>query len=189
MPKDIKITADEQSELESIDLELKRVELEQKRMALELTKRQVAEYKEQEQDAARKREIRVDAIKKEQESQKRLRSVCKHKTGGRGKAGFFSGDGRWGYCVTSQQLPTGEIYFMCFRCQKEWHMPKKSDVISGALSMADYRKQAAEYADVAAWDKPYFGGGGEVCASVLFKIPALDLQEARDAEEFAKLEQ
>jgi len=188
MSKDIKITAEEVREVESIDMELKRIQLEQAKMALELTKRQVQDHKDQEADRERKRQVRIEAIRKNKETDENLRRICKHKTGGRGKAGFYSGDGRWGYCVSPQQLPTQEIYFLCFRCQKEWHMPKKGDVVNGLLSMEDYRKQAAEYAEVAAWDKPYFDGGGQVCASVLFRIPQLELQEAKDAEAFAKLE-
>lgn len=167
--------------------ELELVQLEQAKMALELTKRQVQEFKDKEFDDARKREVRAEAIVKERQEIANLRSICKHKTGGRGKKGFFSGDGSHGYCVTTQQLPTKEIYFMCFRCQKEWHMPKKGDVVSGVLTMEQYRKQVAEYNEVAQWDKPYFDGG-EICASVLFNIPALDRKELQDAEAFAQLE-
>ena len=184
----IKITEAEQKELESIDLELKRVELEQKRMALELTKRQVQEFKDKEQDEAKKRMVRIDAIKKAEETNRQVQSICKHKTGGRGKPGWFNGDGRWGYAVSPQKLPTGEIYFICFRCQKEWHMPKKGDVVRGLISMEQYKAQAKEYMEVAAWDKPYFEGS-EICASVQFHIPELLRQENKDAEAFAKLEQ
>jgi hypothetical protein len=113
------------------------------------------------------------------------RDGCFHKSGGKGRAGFFKGDGRWGYTVATQILPTSEVYYLCFRCQKEWHMPKKRDVITGKITLSQYYAQLKEYNDVATWPKPlYDTENGDIPGATRFTIPKLELQRAKDDADF-----
>lgn len=83
-------------------------------------------------------------------------------------------------------LPTGEVYGLCFRCQKEWHKPSKRAVLKGELSLVDYMKQEREYNDMLAWPaKTFDTPNGELPGSVLFTIPALQQQKQKDDQEFA----
>src|SRR5271168_2795332 len=84
---------------------------------VEMVEAQNQEFQDKKTDKKR----RADAGKTIQEEENsrltRERSYCKHKTGGKGLPGFYNGDGKHGYSVATQILPTGEVYFLCFRCQ------------------------------------------------------------------------
>jgi hypothetical protein len=123
-------------------------------------------------------------IEEAAEKTRREQSICQHKSGGKNLAGFFNGDGKMGYTICTQQLPTGVIYMMCMRCQKEWWLPKKRDVLNGTLTLKQYRAQESEYYRVMALDKQLFEGEGGVPASCQFRIPALESARLRDDSEF-----
>ena len=155
----------------------------------------------------RQRQIRVNLenIAREQEENKRIRKMCKHNTGGKDRPGFFSGDGDvYGRCVSKQQLPTGEIYGLCFRCQKEWHDPKwwaelpdgstvfdgRRAVIEGKMPLAAYFKQEREFREMLGWTcKTFEGNAGELPGGAMFLIPRQQQQfqkSAADFEEYLK---
>lgn len=158
-----------QQEMEQLDLEVKR-------QTLEMTRQKVAEFNEKEEEKRRITRIRMVAIEKEQEERERRQNACRHKTGGKGKPGFLHGDGAKGYCVAQQVLPTGEVYLLCTRCQKEWHHPQwlvKIDVYNtGTTTMtkSGWDKMLAEYNEAMQWDHPYT----ETAEASQFKIPLLD---------------
>lgn len=159
---------------------------------LRKAEREIALVEEQnDQFALHKEEKKRKAVHgkmTEEEERSRLqneRSACYHKSGGKGRAGFFQGDGRWGYTVATQVLPTSEVYFICFRCQNEWHMPKKRDVINGVITVKQYYSAIEKYNEVAAWPKPlYDTESGEIPGATLFRIPRLEQQRVVDDREF-----
>jgi hypothetical protein len=163
---------------------------------LELVETQNAEFQDKKVEKQRVAASKTIIIADEQERIQRERNTCKHKSGGKGLPGFFNGDGKWGYSVATQELPTGEVYYICFRCQEEWHLPKKRDVITaftkhglkeGMKALTEYRKRAAKYYEVAAWDKPLFNtDSGVIPGSVKFHIPRLIDQSIKDDQEFAE---
>ncbi len=153
---------------------------------LQLVESQNQEFADKREDRKRIAENKTKTLQQETERIERERTNCAHKTGGKDRAGFFNGDGSiYGYCIAPQVLPTGEIYFICFRCQKEWHKPSKRAVLTGEMSLATYRRLEQEYSEVSRWPKKSFDtGNGEFPGSILFRIPALELQKARDDQEF-----
>jgi hypothetical protein len=151
----------------------------------------LAEYQNQkfEDDQETKRimhEAKIENIKAIQDKEIRERSMCKHKTGGMDKPGFFNGDGeRYGSSTALLKLPTGEVYALCFRCQKEWHAPSKRAVINGQISAATYFKLLKEYNEVLEWPRKSFAPWqGEIAAASQFYIPKLKMQEEKDNREF-----
>lgn len=139
-----------------------------------------------------KEEYRLRMIQRKEDIQHnadilaRERGACKHKTGGKNLPGFFNGDGKWGYCVAPLSLPTNERYFLCMRCQEEWHLPKKRDVLNGNITLAQYRAQEAKYNEVSLWSKELFQTeDGSFPTSVVWNIPRLQIQQAKDDAEFA----
>ena len=152
---------------------------------VEMVENQNVDYQDKKAEKKRVADGKTIIIADENARIERERSICKHKTGGKGLPGFYNGDGKQGYAVATQQLPTGEKYFLCFRCQNEWHLPSKRAVLKGELSLKDYRKLEAEYYAVAAWDKPLFEtDSGMTPGSVLFRIPRLEEQKVKDDMEF-----
>ncbi len=176
---------------------MRRINLTQLKKAereVELTESQNQIFQDKKSEAKRVAEAKSIIIEDEQNRLDRERNMCKHKTGGKGLTGYFNGDGKQGYSVSTQQLPTKEVYFICFRCQKEWHLPSKRKVLDarlkghkeGLIALAKYQKEEAEYYKVAAWDKPLFEtDSGVTPGSVLFIIPRLEQQIAKDDSEFA----
>jgi len=117
-------------------------------------------------------------------------STCAHMVGGLGLDGILNGDGgpygASGSSVSPQCLPTGEIYYLCCRCTKEWHLPKKRDVVVGRLTLNEYNARIQEYNDVArrASKSRLFGMGGELPTTVKFNIPELNAQNQKDDYDF-----
>lgn len=155
---------------------------------LALVEAQNQEFAEKQEDRKRIAENKQRTMEEENERLAREKANCAHRTGGKDRAGFFNGDGSiYGYSVASQILPTGEVYFLCFRCQKEWHKPSKRAVLEGKMTLAQYRRQEEEYNEVARWPKKSFETpNGEFPGSILFRIPKLELQRAKDDQEFAE---
>jgi len=176
---------------------LRRINLTQLKKAereVELTESQNQVFQEKKLEQKRVAEAKTIIIEDENNRLEREHNMCKHKTGGKGLTGYFNGDGKQGYAVSTQQLPTKEVYFLCFRCQKEWRLPKKRAVLdaakqspkAGLIALAKYQKEEAEYYKVAAWDKPLFEtDSGVTPGSVLFLLPRLEQQQAKDDAEFA----
>src|SRR6267378_2167396 len=161
----------------SIEEQVKFYQLEEAKQRLEMTKQQVNEFKEKEADKERIRRIRVDAVKKEKQETERRQRQCRHKTGGKGKPGFLHGDGAKGFCVGQIALPTGELYLLCSRCQKEWHHPTwivKIEVYNTgntAMTQSQYDRMLTEYNEALNWDHPYT----EMMEASQFKVPLLDM--------------
>jgi hypothetical protein len=114
---------------------------------------------------------------------------CRHMTGGEGRGGWFNGDGAlYGSSTAACQLPTGEVYYLCFRCQREWHHPSKRDVLEGKLTLEEYFAKEKEYDDVMRLPRKSFAAlNGEIMAASLFHIPALIEQRRKDDLEFSLL--
>jgi|ERR1017187_5884516 hypothetical protein len=161
---------------QNIDEQIKQLQLEEARQRLVVTKRQVQEFNEKEADAERVTKIRVESIKRQKEEEGRRQNACRHKTGGKNKQGFINGDGAKGYCVASHVLPTKEVYYMCTRCQREWHHPdwiRAIDILNtgkSAMTQSQYDKMLSEYQQAAQFDHPYT----ETTESALFNIPLLE---------------
>ncbi len=154
-------------------------------MECEVVAKQVSDFQDQKADREARARHKTESIDAENAKTQAEQSTCRHATGGKGVAQFFFGDSKQGKCVAEQQLPTGERYFICFRCIREWHLPSKRAVLDGSMTLAEYRKQEREYWDVASWDRPLFQtDSGEVPGSVLFRIPKLEKQRALDDAEF-----
>ena len=144
-------------------------------------------FEDDQETRRRMMNAKTENIKAEQELHDRERTLCKHKTGGMDKPGFFNGDGeRYGSSTAMLKLPTGEVYCLCFRCQKEWHEPSKRDVIEGRMTLATYFKRLKEYNEVLEWSRKSFAPWqGEICAASQFFIPKLRAQKEKDNLEFS----
>lgn len=152
---------------------------------VELVESQNQIFQDQKQDRKRVADTKSTIFTEEDNRIKKERSICKHKTGGKGLPGFYNGDGKQGYSVATQVLPTGEHYFLCFRCQTEWRKPSKRKVLKGEMTLQQYLYEDKAYNMVASWDKPLFEtDSGEVPGSVLFRIPKLENQALIDDQEF-----
>ena len=153
---------------------------------LALTEHQNQKFEDDQETRHRMVAAKTENIRAEQARITHEQSNCKHKTGGMDKAGFYNGDGeRYGSCTALLKLPTGEVYALCFRCQKEWREPSKRDVIAGHLSLAQYYKRLNEYNDVLSWPRKSFAPWqGEVCAASQFHIPKMIAQRAEDSRDF-----
>jgi hypothetical protein len=152
---------------------------------LEVAEHQNRAFQDAKEERQRQAANKTQIIEAEAQRLHDEQRTCKHQSGGKGMAGFFNGDGKQGRTVATQRLPTGEIYHLCFRCQKEWRLPKKADVVAGRQTLAQYRAQELEFYEVQAWDKPMFStDSGEIPGSVQFRIPRLEQQKAKDDLEF-----
>lgn len=158
------------------DKQLREIELQTARMTLKVRQAELIEFEEKEANKARVTKIRVEALQKEQMERERRQKACAHKTGGKGKPGFLQGDGRHGYSIGYQVLPTGELYVLCLRCQKEWHHPAwvvKLEVYSTGkteMTKARYEQMEKEYAMVMDWGHELT----ETNESSQFRVPLLD---------------
>lgn len=170
---------------EDIDREMKELLLEEQRLKVKLVKQQLSDYADKEAEIEQKKRVQIENIRKNDEELRRIRTMCAHKTGGTDKAGFYHGNAVHGYSVTLQITPVGERYYMCFRCQNEWHRPSKRAVLDGTLTLEEYYRQEAEYIEVSKWPRQYFGDQGEPCAASQFRVPALEAQQAKDNADFA----
>lgn len=134
----------------------------------------------------RMREIAIANSEAERAKTKQEQAGCAHKTGGEGLTGFFSGDGAiYGTSTAGLELPTGETYYMCFRCQKEWHHPRwtggQKKVIKGEMTLEEYMEQERAYNEVARWPRKSMAPwNGEFCAASKFNIPLLQQKMAKD---------
>lgn len=152
---------------------------------VELVESQNQVFQDQKTDKKRVADVKTAIIIEGRERIHGEQTRCQHKTGGKGLTGFHNGDGKQGYSVATQILPTGERYFICFRCQKEWHLPSKRAVLKGEMTLAKYFEQEKLFNLVASWEKPLFEtDDGEFPGSVLFRIPRLENQRSLDDMEF-----
>jgi hypothetical protein len=158
------------------DKELREIELETAKIKQEIAKEDVRKFREQQADRERITRIRVIAVEKEAATNRERQEKCLHKTGGKGRQGFLRGDGRHGYCVGTLVLPTKEVYYLCSRCQKEWHHPmwvvKMQVYATGktTVTKAQWDKMLKEYSEASQYDHPYT----EMTEASLFNIPLLD---------------
>lgn len=174
----------------AIDDEIKQLQLEEQRQRLEMTRQQVSEFNEKQEEKKRVTKIRVQAVKMEREEESRRQKQCRHKTGGKGKPGFLHGDGAKGYCVGQIVKPTGELYMLCSRCQKEWRHPswvvkiEVYDTGKTTMTRSQYDRMLDEYNTALNWDHPYT----EMQEASQFKVPLLDMIDVKKipfAEEVA----
>lgn len=152
----------------------------------QLVEEQNQNFSDRKAEKERVARAKTETMKANEESERIRRAACRHKTGGLGLPGFLNGDGKiYGYAVAPQILPTGEKYFICIRCQNEWHLPKKRAVLNGTMTLEQYFAQEREYREVERWEhKTTETPNGEIAGSILFRIPLLDRQRVKDDEEF-----
>lgn len=145
-------------------------------------------FLDEKETRAKSAAAKTAAIKAEQEDNERIRKMCRHNTGGRDRQGFFLGDGEiYGRSVSKQQLPTGEIYGLCFRCQREWHRPSKRKVITGEITLAQYAQENREFDEMMSWKTTAFNTStGELAGGQMFLVPTLMKQKQKDDEDFDK---
>lgn len=171
-----KIKAEEQVSVEDIKRQIAEVELETAKRTLKVRMAENLEFEEKEANRARVTKIRVEAMLAEKRESERRQRACLHKTGGKGKEGFLAGDGEQGYSVAPVVLPTGELYMICLRCQKEWHHPAwlvKIEVYntrSTTMTKARYAEIEKEYAEATGWGHKLTN----VAEASQFRIPLLD---------------
>ncbi|MGA7907324.1 MAG: hypothetical protein WCA16_07970 [Candidatus Sulfotelmatobacter sp.] len=161
----------------AMSISLRKAERELEQVSYE-NEKVLAEKKERQRVA----EMKTENIRAERERRENEQRGFQHKTGGEGLLGFFNGDGNlYGYSVAPHVLPTGELYFLCFRCQREWHIPSKRAVLEGKMTLLEYRQQEAQYSEVYRWPKKTFQPiQGEFPAASQFNIPRLTQQRQRD---------
>lgn len=170
---------------EQIEKRVAIVQLRKIERELDLVEHENRIHEDNKVEAARRSQAGRAAQRATEERIRGEQSICRHLSGGKDRGGFFQGDGKWGYCVCSQILPTGEQFFLCMRCQKEWRLPDRRKVLNGEMSFTQYEKEVSEYNQVAAWPKPLFDNGGETPASCLFRIPALEEKKRKDDADWA----
>lgn len=168
---------------------LRRINLANLRKAereLHLVEEQNQNFADRQDEKKRVAKAKTEVMEANAESERIRRTACRHKTGGLGLHGFLNGDGKiYGYSSAPQILPTGEKYHLCIRCQNEWHMPKKRDVLNGRITLQQYYAQEREFQEVERWEhKTTETPNGEIAGSILFRIPILDRQRVKDDEEF-----
>jgi hypothetical protein len=167
---------------------------------LEVVNSQNQQFADQKEQRQRESKVKRENIAQEYAENQRIKGLCKHKTGGKDRQGFYQGDGDiYGYAVARQQLPTKEFYVLCFRCQREWHSPiwwaelpdgsrlfdGRRAVMDGKMPLPLYFRQEREYREAMEWPAKTFEGiGGEWPASSTFNIPKLDQQLQKSAAEF-----
>jgi hypothetical protein len=142
---------------------------------------------------------RMADIQRHQEELDHQQKICHHKTGGMDRQGFFAGAGDiYGYCVSKQVLPTGVIYCLCFRCEREWWHPRHVEryfpghpeqmsltvaVIKGLFPLEEYRKMEREYNEMLTVPAKTFEGQ-ELPGGKMFLIPQLEKRIAQENQEF-----
>jgi hypothetical protein len=173
---------------EQIDQRMAIIACRKAEMEYDLACTAVEKHKDEVEERKRKMENRVRDIEAEREKTESEQRSCAHNTGGRGLEGILNGDGFiYGSSTGGFVLPTGELYFLCCRCGKEWHRPSKRAVIEGRMSLAAYRKQEQEFVAVSRLRREsYAPSNGEWCAASQFTIPKLIRQAQKDDEDFAE---
>jgi hypothetical protein len=162
--------------VEELDRIIKEVELETARQNLIVAQQQNREFREKQENNERITMMRGEAARAEQAENDRRRTACAHKTGGTNREGFIRGDGEQGYSVAPCVLPTGELYFMCLRCQKEWHHPawvvklEMFNTRKTTMTKARFEEMAKEYAEVQGWGHKLTN----TAEASQFRIPLLD---------------
>jgi len=171
---------------EQIQRKINLISLHKMEREMALTNFQNQKFEDDEETRKRMLKQRMDDIESTQARVRHEQSRCRHMTGGMDKPGFFNGDGdKYGTCTALLKLPTGEVYVLCFRCQKEWHMPSKRDVIDGKISLAQFVILSKEYNAAMAWPRKSFAPwNGEICEASQFHIPKLIQQKEKDNIDF-----
>ncbi|MCU1305171.1 MAG: hypothetical protein JWQ87_5455 [Candidatus Sulfotelmatobacter sp.] len=178
------LTVDEMTRRQSV------VTLMKAERELEVVNEQNRRFQDDKETRQRQVSSNLENIRKQDEENARVQKMCRHKTGGKDRQGFFMGDGDvYGFAVSKQILPTGEIYGLCFRCQKEWHNPiwtgGKRKVVNGEMTLAQYVQQEREYKEMLSWTcKTFEGQQGELPGGHMFLIPNLQRQQQKDQADF-----
>jgi hypothetical protein len=107
---------------EEILQETAAIELEIKRVNLDLLKEQLETLNGKKESRRLIMQRQDRDLKKNEELKQRRESNCKHKKGGRNKAGIDKGNSP-NYAIIHNTYPAGEVEMMCQRCGKEWKMP------------------------------------------------------------------
>jgi hypothetical protein len=112
------LSAAEQKELQSLEMEERRLRVEALRTSVEQERSRRAERE-------RARKAQQDAIDDERRNHDAEQAVCKHKKGGRNLEGFLDGNDN-DASIIKNTYPWGEQGAMCTRCLKEWRQPPDS---------------------------------------------------------------
>jgi hypothetical protein len=164
---------------------------------LELLQEQTQKHLENKAEAARRAKQLRDQCAKDQAENERVKRLCFHKTGGQDKKGFFSGDGQiYGYSISREVLPHGEVYGLCVRCQSEWHSPQwrwghddrksgRRAVLDGDMTLVEYFQQEADYNKMLTLKcKTFETPDGQLPGTHMFGLPALEERMKAEKKEF-----
>jgi hypothetical protein len=125
----------------------KSLELEREELELELLRENVANMKAQRAQRIEERVHMAETFKANERSEAARRAVCRHRKGGKGKAGFLNGSDNY-YSVIHHTYPMGDLVIMCSRCQMEWRKPPLE---LRKANPAEYRKQMQAYQTALDW--------------------------------------
>lgn len=119
------------------------IELQMKRVQLELQTEQLAQLLQAKESRREKLAAQCRDIA-ENERQRVVREAnCKHKKGGRNKAGLDRGTDS-NYAVIQHTMPVGEVIVICQRCGAIWGNPpialKRSDPEAYQIAARNYRR-------------------------------------------------
>jgi hypothetical protein len=164
------------------------VSLRTQMMAMQKTQQEVHDWEIRQRDKLVQQAAKIQSVKDQMAKIEADQRACRHLTGGTGAAGWTNGDGLiYGASTSPQELPTGERYFLCWRCAKEFRLPSKRAVINGEMTYAEYLRQEQEYYEQArAKRKSMEGTDGAAFAGIgpRFRVPSLEKQRVIDDQDF-----
>jgi hypothetical protein len=183
------------------------IQMQAAEVGLEETARQNEKAIAAREQEVRQHKARMKDILNNQAEEERIQGMCHHNTGGQDRAGFYQGDGEvYGASISTQVLPTQEIYCLCARCMKEWHSPYRVEkyfpghpekisltkaVCLGLFPLEEFDAMEAEFKRVLGLKARTFAPlQGEHAAACQFLIPELKArleQESRELQAFRKL--
>lgn len=178
---DLMVLSEDQLAKRSLIINIRKAERE-----LEVSANENEEFQTKKKERMRMKEVAIANSKAERQKIDGEQMNCAHKTGGEGLAGFFQGDGSiYGTSTVALRLPTQEVYYLCFRCQREWHLPLKRDFLNGRITIFEYEQQLKDYQEVSRWPRKTFAPmNGEICSASTFEIPLMRRQLDKDNSEF-----
>jgi hypothetical protein len=122
-------------EREVLELEMRKLELENLRFTVEQQRSIMLQRKMH-------RERIAEVISQENAQNALYQANCKHRKGGKNKAGFLNGSDNY-YSVIHHTYPEGRLVVMCTRCQSQWEKPpqelRKEDPAAYKQQMADFQ--------------------------------------------------
>lgn len=127
--------------------EREKLDLEREELELEKLRADVDKLRGERMQRMMQRERMAQTLKDNETQEALRRASCKHRKGGKNKAGFLNGNDS-NYSVIHHTYPEGRLVVMCTRCQSEWEKPpielRKTDPKT-------YREKMAAYQEALNW--------------------------------------